>query len=124
MQNRRVNIRDVVAIFYGVEAEFIGRAVLDSAFDAAAGQEGAEALGVMVAAAAFGAGGSAEFSAEDDHRVVEQAALLEVLDQAGDGPINLRGESGMVLFDFGMRIPRAAFAAAVEELDESDAALD
>src|SRR5687767_753763 len=96
----------------------------NSAFDAPAGQECAEALRVMIAAGAFSAGGSAEFGAPDDEGVLEQAALLEVFDQPGDGAIDLRGQLAVIPLDLRMRIPRAALAAAVEELDEAHAALD
>src|SRR5947208_2466991 len=74
MQHRRVNIGDVVAVFDGMEAEFVGCAVGDAAFDTAAGQERGETLRVMIAAGAFGAGGSAKLGSPDDNRVIEQAA--------------------------------------------------
>ena len=79
---------------------------------------------MMVAARAFGAGRAAELGAEDDERVVQQAALLQVLEQAGDGLIDLRGELRVVGLDLRVRIPLAAAAAAVEELHEAHAALD
>src|SRR5258705_12324304 len=78
MQHRGVNVCHVMAVLDSVESQFIGGPVGDAAFDAAAGQKGAEALRMMIAACSFSAGGSAEFGAPDDHGVVEQAALLEV----------------------------------------------
>ena len=84
VQDGRVDVGDVMPVLDGVEAEFVGRAVGDAAFDAAAGQPGAEALGMVIAAGAFGAGRAAEFGAADDERLVQQSALLEVLEQAGD----------------------------------------
>ena len=96
VQYRRVDVGDVVAIFDGVETQFIGRAVGDAAFDAAAGEESGEALGVVVAAGAFCARGSAEFGAPDDDGVVEEAALLEIFDQSGDGAIDLLGELAVI----------------------------
>ena len=108
----------------GVEAELVGGAVDDAALDAAAGQPGAEALRMMVAAVALGAGRAAELGAPDDERVVEQAALLEVLEQAGDRQVDLRRELAVVGLDAGVRVPGAAAAAAVEDLHEAHAALD
>ncbi len=57
------------------------------AFDAAAGHHEAEAFDVVVAAVALGHGRAAEFAAPDDERVVEHAALLQILDQGGGGPV-------------------------------------
>ena len=69
-------------LFDGGGAEFVGRADADAALDAAAGHPHGEAVGVVVAAGAFGVFGrrlAAELAAPDDERLVEQAALLEVL---------------------------------------------
>ena len=76
-----VDVGDVVAVFDGVEAELVGFAVGDAAFDAAAGHPDGEAVGVVVASvAALGAGGSAELGGPDDEGFVEQAALFQVFD--------------------------------------------
>ncbi len=109
----------------GVEAELVGRAVDDAALDAAAGQPGAEALRMMVAAVALAPGRAAELRAPDDERLVQQAAPLEVLQQPGDRQIDLRRQlaRGCVLMPR-VRVPRAAAAAAVEDLHEAHAALD
>ena len=50
VQDRGVDVGDVVAVLDGVEAELVGRAVDDAALDAAAGQPDGEAVGVVVAA--------------------------------------------------------------------------
>ena len=50
MQNGGVNVGDIVSIFDGVEADFVGLTVHDTPLDAPAGQPGAEALRVVVAA--------------------------------------------------------------------------
>ena len=65
-----MNVGDVVPILDRVEAELVGRPVGDAAADAAAGQPGAEAIRVMVAAVALRAGRAAELGAPDDQRVV------------------------------------------------------
>ena len=80
VQDRGVDVGDVVAVLDGVEAELVGRAVDDAALDAAAGQPDREAVGVVVAAvAALRPGRAAELGRPDDQRLVEQAALLQVL---------------------------------------------
>ena len=50
IEDRRVDIGDIMAIFGGVEAQFVSGAVDDASFDAAAGQRDREAVGMMVAA--------------------------------------------------------------------------
>ena len=126
VQDRGVDVGDVVAVLDGVEADLVGRAVDDAALDAAAGHPDREAVDVMVAAvAALRAGRAAELGGEDDERLVEQAALLQVLEQAGDRLVDLarsasRGSS--------FRPPWASQApappCAVLDLDEAHAALD
>ena len=79
VEDRGVDVGDVVAVFDGVEAEFVGRAVDDAALNAAAGERDREAVRMMIAAVGLlGAGRAAEFGADDDERFVEQAALLEI----------------------------------------------
>src|SRR5947199_10811052 len=88
-----------------LEAEGIGRAMHIAAFDAAASEPGREAPVVMVAAvdpARVRAGGrqldrrrAAELAAPDDERVVEHAALLEILEQGADRLVALACEPAM-----------------------------
>ncbi len=70
--------------------EIVGRAVSDARLDAAAGHPHRERLRMMVAAEAAAEAGlafdhrrAAEFAAPDHERVVEQAALLQILHQGG-----------------------------------------
>ena len=66
LQDRGVDVGDVVAIFDGVEADLVGRAVHDAPFDAAAGHPDGEAEDVMVApVGALRAGRAAELGGED-----------------------------------------------------------
>ena len=94
---------------------------------AAAGEPGAEALGLVLAAVGLdrrrarevlAPRGAAEFARPDDQRVVEQAARLEVLDQAGDGPVRPGAASGQGVADVAVVVP-----AADRHLDEADARL-
>ena len=73
---------------------------------------------------ALGTGRAAELGAPDDDRLVEQPALLEVLEQSGDGQVDLGRELAVVGLDAGVSVPGAAAAAAVEDLHEPHAALD
>jgi hypothetical protein len=63
VQDRGVDVGDVVAVLDGVEAELVGGAVGDAALDPAAGQPDSEAERVVVAAGrALGAGRAAELT--------------------------------------------------------------
>ena len=66
LHDGRMDVSDVMAVFDGVEAEFVGGAVDDAPFDAAAGEPDGEAVDVMIAAvASLLTGGPAEFGRED-----------------------------------------------------------
>ena len=73
---------------------------------------------------ALRAGRAAELGGEDHERLVEQAALLQVLEQAGDRLVDLPAQFGCGL---ALRPPWASQApappAAVLDLDEPHAAL-
>ena len=98
VQDGGVDVGDVVAILDGVEAELVGRAVDDAALDAAAGHPDREAERMMIAAVVpLRAGRAAELGGPDDDRLVEQAALLQVLEQPGDRPVDLLALRGVVL---------------------------
>src|SRR5207245_1343823 len=85
-----VQIVDVDFVFDRVETEFVGFAVNDARFDAAAGEKDGVAVRMMVAAnlawfqLALHHGCATEFAAPNDKRFIEQSALFEVFDQ-GDG---------------------------------------
>ena len=62
--------------------------------DAAAGQPHGEAVGVVVAAVRpLGGRRAAELAAPDHQRVVEQAARLQVVQQAGDRLVGRQARS-------------------------------
>ena len=85
VQDRGVEVVDLDLVLDGVVAVVVGGAVDGAAFDPAAGQPDGEAVGVVVAAVgSLRHRGAAEFAAPDDQGRVEQAARLEVLEQAGD----------------------------------------
>ena len=84
VQEGRVEVVDGDLVADDRVAEVVGFAVDQAGLEAAAGDQGGEAVGVVVAAvgirdlAVLAEGGAAELAAPDDDRVVEQAALLEV----------------------------------------------
>src|SRR5262249_54108668 len=96
----------------------------DAALDAAAGEPDREAARVVVAAVvggrqrALAVNGAAELAAPDNQRVLEQAPLLEILDESRRGAIGVGTLAGDLLGQTRVLVP-----AAVEELDEADAAL-
>lgn len=49
LQDRGMNIRDIMAMFHSMETEFVGRAVYVPALDSAAGHPHREGKGVVVA---------------------------------------------------------------------------
>src|SRR5215468_10927327 len=66
VQDGGVQVVDVDGVFRGVQAEFVGRADDLATLDAAAGQQGGEAVGVVVAAVgALGHRRAAELAAPD-----------------------------------------------------------
>ena len=93
--------------------------------DAAAGEPDGEAAAVVVAAHAgiaelpLAEDGAAELGGEDDERVFEQAALLQVLDQRGGGLVDVAALVRELARDGDVLVP-----AAMEELHEADAALE
>ena len=94
VEDRGVDVGDVVAVLDGVEADLVGRAVDDAALQAAAGHPDGEAEDVMVAAVGtLRTGRATEFGGEDHECFIEQPAAIEVLQQcrrsAGRRPAQL-----------------------------------
>src|SRR5262249_33925221 len=87
MQERGVEIVNVHRVLDDVVTIIVGGAVAHAGLKAAARNPHREAAAMVVAAVirrrelALAVHGSAKFTAPDDERVVEQAALLEVLDK-------------------------------------------
>src|SRR5215472_608073 len=102
-----MDVGNVMAMFNGVEADGIGGAVNDAAFDTATGKPGAEALRVMIATIALSAGRAPELGAPNDQCVVEHATALQVFQQAGDGSIALCGKHRVIGLDTSVSIPLA-----------------
>ena len=110
-------------VFNGIQAEVVGGTVGLAAFHAAAGHPHGEAGGVVVPPVALlGHGCAAKFTAPDDERLVEQAAGLQIGEQAGDGFIDGVAVFAVIHLDAFVRVPLAARTAV--ELDEAHAVLD
>ena len=86
MQNRRMQVRDIVPILHGVEPQFIGGAMNDAALGAASGQDAGEAVWMMIPASAGGvfkkvrARRATKFRAYDHEGVIQHAPLFEISD--------------------------------------------
>src|SRR5713226_5690096 len=90
--------------------------------DAAAGKPDAEAVGMMITAVAtLRTRRPAELAAPEDERRIEQAALGEIGEQAGDGEVGLVAATACPGHIVGVRVPRLA---SHEQLDVADATFD
>ena len=124
VQDRGVEVVDLDRVLDDVVGEVVGLAVDEARLDAAAGQPDREAARVMVAAVIRGGelalrvDRPAELAAPDDQRVVEQPALLEVLDECGGGLVGVVALRADLVGQVAVLVP-----AHVIELDEPDAAL-
>src|SRR5439155_18794826 len=91
VQHGRMQIGDAATVHRRAVAEVVGGAVDLAALDTAPREPDAEAVGMVIAAVrSLGAGRAAEFAAPEDERGVQQAALRQIGEQAGDWEIGLR----------------------------------
>ena len=103
MQNRRLQVMRRDFIFDNTETQFVGLAVVVTAFDTAASHPHRKAIREVIAAediaggrASFSERRAAKFTAADDQSVLEQSTLLQVFDECSDGLVRFRpfvGES-------------------------------
>src|SRR5579862_1667448 len=78
---------------------------------------------MMVAAVGtFAARGASELGGPDYYRVFEQAALLQIFEQAGDGFVHGSAEAAVIFLQILVRIPGVS-GLAVIDLNEAHAAL-
>ena len=127
MEDRGVEITDVMAVDDSFMAEVVGLAVARSPLHATACQKIGEALRVVVAATVGPLPHrlTAKLSSPDDERVIKEAAGLEVGKQRRDRLIDLRGVDGEILLDAVVGVPVLLLVpAAGVDLHEADAALD
>ena len=119
-------IRDVMPVLHRVETQFISRPVNDAALDSGSRHPCRESIWMMVTAPAepFHARRTAELGSPHDDCFVQQAALLQILQQTRDRLVHLGAELAVVLLKLGMSIPLVLAAAAVIDLHEADALFD
>ena len=107
VEQRGVKVVDVDFVFHGLVTELVGRSMMDSAFDAAAGHPDGESLGIVVATgAALRVGGAAKFSTPNDKRFIKQSTACEIGQQCGGRLIRGRSAGTVVRFNVGVSIPR------------------
>ena len=116
-----VEVVDGDGVFNSGVAEFISGAIGEAFFDAAASEPDGEAFIVMVATGGtfvgLGHGGAAKFTGPDDQGFLEHAALAEVTDKSGTGPVGFEGFPGQVFAQ-----PVVVVPITMVKLDETDAA--
>src|SRR6187549_2840432 len=106
MKQGRVQIVHVHRVLSRMITKVIAAAPGEPAPYAATGHPYGEHLGMVVAAVAvFSRRGTTELTTPKDQRVLEQAALVEILKQGRDRPVNLGRFRDAPLFDFAMVIP-------------------
>src|SRR5262245_52846585 len=90
MQNGRVIVMHMTGIGYNVGAIFVGLAIGNAAFHTCTGEQTAKGLCIVIAAFAVATvtpGSPAKFGADGDESLLQQPALLEVLDERGNSSV-------------------------------------
>ena len=126
VQDRGVQIGHADAALDRLVTDVVGRAVHVPGLESAAGQEQAEGVAVVVAAAAVLRDGQpAELAGPQHDRAVEQSAALQVLDQRRRGQVGLGADRFVLGLDVGVRVPRLKLRLdRRHHLHEAHAALD
>ncbi len=108
MQNRRVQIVHVNFVHRRVETEIVALADGHAAFHAAAREPHRKTIRMMIAAVAVDVlhhRGAAKFTAPHHQRIVQHAALFEILDQGGSSAIGVEAILRDVFFERAVLIP-------------------
>ena len=114
VQDRGVDVGDIMSVLDRVEAQFVGGAVDDPALDTPSRHPDRKSIVVMIAAVGtLDARGSTEFGGENDNRLVKQPALFEIPEQTGHRQVNLRTHAGVVLSKRRMGIPGTCGAISI-----------
>lgn len=123
VQNGRVKIVRMHRIFCGRGAIFVGHPVTVSPLDSSTGEKASKVSIEVSAAFRIGVlpGSAAKLGAADDERIVEQSALMEVLDQSSDRPVDVPRQASMQ-GDIAMMIP-VRIGADIEQIDHANSAL-
>src|SRR5262245_9262413 len=111
-----------MSVFDRVKTDFVGCAMDDASFDAAAGQPHGKAENMMIASvASLRSRSSAEFRCEHNQGFIQQAPTVEILKQGADGLIHRQRIAGMIGAEPTVGVPRSRAAGAVLDLDEAHA---
>src|SRR5262249_28265647 len=125
VQHRRVQVVDLDAVFHHLVAPLVRLAVGHPALYAGAGEPDAEPVLIVVAAVvALGERRAPELAGPDDERRIEQAARLEVPEQAGDRLIDGAGVVLVAAAQVAVLVPAVVADVRAGQLDEPGAALD
>lgn len=125
MQQRAMDVADVVDVFDGFAADLIGVADGVTALGAAAGEPHGHGFGVVVTTVALAAaaltvvGGAAEFAAENNKGVVQHAPFFQVVDEGGNGLIDGGNQIAVRTLNVVVAVPVAGVG-----LHEADTLLD
>src|SRR5262249_26544030 len=122
VQDGRVDVVQMDRLLHRIQADLIGRPEGEGAPHAAARHPHRDPIVVVITPIATLAHRRAsELPAPDDQGFFEEAALLQVLQQARDGTVALTAELGVILFKVAMGVPLAAGSHV--KLDEADTPL-
>ena len=119
-QHRRVQVMDVNAVVNGAEAQLVGGADCLAAVNAAAGQPGRKAVGVVVASlVALHHWRAAKFAGPQHQRALQHSALFQIGQQGRDRLVGLVGVGSVVAGAVAVPVPIVRV-----QLDEAHPALD
>src|SRR5579859_6349226 len=128
VQNAGVEVKDRHRLFGDLVAEIVTLADDLAAWNAGARHPDAEGIRIVVTSdTALGDRHPPELGVPHDERFLQQAATLQIGEQAGDGLIDFRGMLPMIIDDTVVGIPRVHGVIDVRtapQLDETYASLD
>src|SRR5687767_9162435 len=114
-----------MSIFNGVKANLVGRTMHDAPFQAAAGHPNGEPEDVMVPPVGIlRARSTAKLAREDDKRLVEQPAGVQIFEQCAGRLVHLSRADVISDLESRVSVPSAGASAAMLNLNEPHAALD
>ena len=117
VQDGGVEIMEVHAVVHRGDAVFVGGAVAHSApYAASSHPEGEPAVVVIPAVVLFDMWSTAKLPAPDDECFLKHAALLEILEQGGEGLVSSQAVLGEVAAEAAVLVP-----VAVTEFDKAHA---
>ena len=126
MQDGRVQIMDMHAVFHGRQPELIGCAVADASLHTTARHEDGEPVMIMVASLfTFRSGGAAELTTPDHEGFIKQTSRLEIPNQSRYSLVTRHGQLGMPADTARTSVVHTLLGAArlLEASDEEPAAL-